>query len=83
MRCRRRGALVHAAAWPLRRLTLSSVKRGPVVWPATLAKMQAACRFGLGAYAVASVLVIGDAVRRKLWFVATMSCRRATERTRR
>jgi hypothetical protein len=59
------------------------VKRGPVVWLATLEKMQAACRFGLDAYAVALVLVIGDAVRRKRWFVAMVSCRRATGWTRR
>jgi hypothetical protein len=59
------------------------VKRSPVVWPTTLEETQAACRFGRGADAVALVLVIGDAVRRKGWFVATMSCRRATGRTRR
>jgi hypothetical protein len=45
--------------------------------------MQVARPFGLGADAVALVLVIGDAVHRRGWFVAMMSCRRVTGRTRR
>jgi CBS-domain-containing membrane protein len=40
--------------------------------------MQVARLFGPAACAVALVLVIGDAVHRGGWFVAVMSCRRAT-----
>ena len=60
-----------------------SVEIGPVVWPATLEEMQVARPFGLAADAVALVLVIGDAVHQRGWFVATMSCRRVTGRARR
>jgi CBS-domain-containing membrane protein len=51
--------------------------------PATLEEMHAARPFGPGADAVALVLVIGDAVHRGGWFVAMMSCRRATRRATR
>jgi hypothetical protein len=60
-----------------------SVPKAPSPGLLQLERTQVACRFGLGADAVALVLVIGDAVHRKRWFVAMMSCRRATKRTRR
>jgi hypothetical protein len=60
-----------------------SIENSPVVWSAILEEMQEARPFGLGADAVALVLVIGDAVHRRGWFVAMMSCRRVTGRTRR
>jgi hypothetical protein len=63
----------------LRELASQRAKKGP----APLYEMHAARPFGPGAAAVAAVLVIGDAVHRGGWFVATMSCRRATRRARR
>lgn len=48
-----------------------SVDSGRAVWPAALEEMHVARPFGLAADAVAFVLVIGDAVHRGGWFVAT------------
>ena len=60
-----------------------SVDSGRVVWPAALEETHVARPFGLAADAVAFVLVIGDAVHQRGWFVATMSCRRVTGRASR
>lgn len=77
------GILRHAAAHRRYVDSRLSMENGPVVWSAILDEMQAARPFGLSADAVALVLVIGDAVHRGGWFVAMMSCRRVTGRTRR
>jgi hypothetical protein len=70
--------LAHTAApRPLRGLAFQRRK-----WPRRLStpveEMQVTRPIGPAACAVALVLVIGDAVHRRGWFVATMSCRRAT-----
>ena len=74
--------VLHAAARPLRGLILCE-ESSPIAMPATLDRMQVAHCFGLAADAVALVLVIGDAVHQRGWFVATMSCRRVTGRASR